>query len=728
MTTFESAAEISDGSQLKLGEILILGGGAVVRECFLPALQQLRLVTRTTVVESSSAANSNWVIRPHIVRKDFRDFIQQVDSQRYSHCIVALPNVYHYDAVREGLRCGLHVLCEKPLALQSKLCLELAAIAEAKGRVLAVNMVRRRFGSIQTASEILRRGWLGELRSLHISHGGIYSWPVMSLAPFQPSNGGILADMGVHYLDIAELYAGNLTPVGYEDDHAGGVESECRYTLRGDSGATVEILLSRIRRLGNSIRLVGSSGTITIDIDQFDSCVFAPNDGGTKCMLVAGTEHQGRSFEDYFTEQLRCFLRAEIGATNGLVNARAAARATSLIEWAYDRRQAVRAVGSSPNTPKVVGRVLVTGATGFIGSHLVGRLNRDGAVEIVAAYRHVQACAAISKYAVQYDQTDLLDRENVRRALRGTRYVFHLAYGRESGDAQAVTVEGTKNVVEAAIIEKVEAVVILSTMYVLGRPDGIVDEASGYRPIGGIYGKTKTEMERWCLNRAKSSGKTRIIVLLPTCVYGPRGRAYTEIPVSLAREGGFCWIENGSGTANVTYVENLVEAMIRAALTSEAHGQRFIINDECLTWREFLSPFVAPWLESIPSFDAQSLHRLAVRSKAASLADVFRSALSSREVSETLKRTQMANHLRPLVRKWAPFVAARLRQIAATRVEVSGERPPSPPPAWLAELFAASTTRFSSEKARKELGWTPVVDRETARRQTIEWLSGVGLR
>src|SRR5207244_2815583 len=131
------------------------------------------------------------------------------------------------------------------------------------------------------------------------------------------------------------------------------------------------------------------------------------------------------------------------------------------------------------------GPVLITGATGFIGSHLVERLVACG-TEITALIRRPQTCASIARFSVNLMTTDLLDFNSVRKNVEGKRYVFHLAYGRDGPDAQAVTVQGTKNIVNAAIEAQCEAVIILSTINVLGWPEGEIDESAPYRPAGGL--------------------------------------------------------------------------------------------------------------------------------------------------------------------------------------------------------------------------------------------------
>jgi nucleoside-diphosphate-sugar epimerase len=191
------------------------------------------------------------------------------------------------------------------------------------------------------------------------------------------------------------------------------------------------------------------------------------------------------------------------------------------------------------------------------------------------------------------------------------------------------------------------------------------------------------------------------------------------VPVSCAREGRFCWIDSGLGTANVVYVDNLVDAMIRAAVTPAAHGQRFIINDECLPWREFLQPLLGPWASTVPSPDAAEFARLSTPAHGPGIRDIARSIVHSTDVWNTVTRTALANRLRPFVKKRLPGIA-RLRPYRTHTRPTS--RPNDPPPSWLAEVYGPATTRFSSEQARTVLGWQSPISRERATEQTIAWL------
>ena len=170
-------------------------------------------------------------------------------------------------------------------------------------------------------------------------------------------------------------------------------------------------------------------------------------------------------------------------------------------------------------------------------------------------------------------------------------YVFHAAFGREGEQATRVTIDGTRHVVQAAIRAGAEAVVVLSSTSVFGDPGGEspIDETAPYPRTASEYESSKAKAEQIALELAAGSGRTRVVVISPACIYGPRGATFTQLPATLFAEGRFCWVDDGRGLVNYVYVTNLVDAILRAAVTPAAHGHRFIACDGTTTWRAFFT-------------------------------------------------------------------------------------------------------------------------------------------
>jgi len=529
--------------------------------------------------------------------------------------------------------------------------------------------------------------------------------------------------MGVHYLDLAESLLGPLELRSYEDDSRGGVEAEAIAELSSASGAAVLVHLSRLRNLANTITLIGSRGRIVLNVDSVSTFNLhsAPHDHGLEIRPLRpfASPAVPVSLLGCFISQIQRFENRIAAGDTSVDEPEAAARSARLIEQAYGRRVTKpRPLASLPVTLQP-GPALITGVTGFIGSHLVQRLVACRA-EVTGLVRRPQTCASVARFPVNLIPADLLDLDAIRKNVQGKRYIFHLAYGRDGPDARAVTVQGTRNVVNAAIEAGCESVVILSTINVLGWPEGEVVESAAYYPVGGAYGRTKASMERWCLARARSSGNTRIVVLLPSCVYGPGGKTFTELPAKLASENGFAWISGGQGIANYVFIDNLVDAMIQAASFSQAHGERFIINDGWTTWREFLQPIISPWETEIRSYQPGELARKHSRSRRGALKRAVLAATSNVDFRRELKKTMLGS-MASRVMAGTGLVPhpPRVPYIAPTAADV--------PPEWIEDLFGTYKSRFSSAKARSTLGWMPRVSLQEGQRLSVEYLREIGL-
>lgn len=503
----------SDPPTTREFSIVLLGGGAVALELHLPALRRLGALERVRVVEPSAAILER-------VRRQFPEATStQLSFESYldagpehgprTLALVAVPNHLHAAAVEGALRRGMHVLCEKPLALDAATCLRLHELSVECDRTLAVGMVRRLLPSVSALRSALEAGLIGSPERLYIAHGGAYGWPAASKAPFERRNGGVLADMGIHYLDLAEHLFGPLEPVIYEDDCRGGVEANCSFELRARGGLPVQLTLSRTHALANTLQLDGTEGSLELQVDAFDGCSWRTRRGLHGRLAADRPFTSGdwpATFASAFVEQLERTTRQILEGAPPAVSGADAARTVRSIEWAYAQRPSSPVPATcAPARPSLrPAPVVVTGATGFIGQHLVERLVQLGFDSIRAPVRSYGSCAGVARFPVDLERVDLLDPQQVTRSLRGARHVFHLAYGRDGADAARVTVTGTQNVVEAAIAAGVESVVVLSTMYVFGHPDADapLDESAAYRPAGGDYGETKARMEKWCLQRA----------------------------------------------------------------------------------------------------------------------------------------------------------------------------------------------------------------------------------
>lgn len=319
--------------------------------------------------------------------------------------------------------------------------------------------------------------------------------------------------------------------------------------------------------------------------------------------------------------------------------------------------------------------VLLTGATGFIGSHLAERLVAEGACVRVLV-RDPQKLLPSLRDRVEVVRGDLLQPDGFAAATEDCDLVFHVAawlgQPNRRNVACAINVTATQQLAEAARAAGVRRFVSTSSIAVYGPVlNGVVDETWPHSNAY-LYGETKSLGEQAVF--AAQTDRFEVTILRPAEVYGPRGGSWTTLPVKLAQRGIPSLIGGGHGLAHPVYVENLVDAYLLAAQRDEAIGEAFTICDTDVPWREFYG-------------------RYAVM---------------------TGKRARSI----PLWLAWCGAFSAEVGAKIA-------RRPPTASRALLG--FVTGRCVYSTEKAKRLLGWSPRCSLEEGLRQTEIWLRDIGL-
>ena len=224
--------------------------------------------------------------------------------------------------------------------------------------------------------------------------------------------------------------------------------------------------------------------------------------------------------------------------------------------------------------------VLVTGATGFIGRHLVPRL-LDQSVPVRVITRDLNRLPVEWRDRVEVVAGDLIDTEIQVVATKGVGLIYNLAgETRDSSLMRAINVEAVRGLLETAAQVGVKRIVHLSSVGVIGaREAGVVTEDTPCRPQT-LYEQSKLEGERIVFEYARS-GRIEGVVLRPTIVFGDKNERIGDSLLEWLRallSRRFVFIGK-KGVANYIYVGDVVEALLRLSETSVIRPAVYIAAD-----------------------------------------------------------------------------------------------------------------------------------------------------
>lgn len=323
---------------------------------------------------------------------------------------------------------------------------------------------------------------------------------------------------------------------------------------------------------------------------------------------------------------------------------------------------------------------LVTGATGLLGSHIVEKLRAQGK-PVRVLVRPGSDRSWLETQGVEFAEGDITDPKSLPTACAGVDAVYHSAakvgdWGPWE-DFQRITIDGTRNMLEAAIAARVRRFVHISSISCYGyyTRDIEVDETYdlGYRLYKwAYYSRSKIAAEElvW---EAHRQGRIELTVIRPAWIYGERDRATIDRLYRMIKQGRAKILGRGDNRLNVVYAGNIAEAAIEAAGRDDCNGEAFnCSNDGVITQQEYFDLL------------AKTIGAPPVKRHVP-----YRVAYSAGHLLECLGH--LFNWKKP------PFV---------TRYAV-----------WL----MGRRSYFSAEKARRVLGWKPTVTYAEGVPRTVRW-------
>ena len=323
-------------------------------------------------------------------------------------------------------------------------------------------------------------------------------------------------------------------------------------------------------------------------------------------------------------------------------------------------------------------KILVTGATGFTGQNLCRKLVQDGE-QVVAFVRQSSRVDQLKSMGVECRQVNITDKASVKENFEDINIVYHIAaaYRTEHSDHdefKLVNIEATRNLLDTAATAKIERFVHCSTVGVQGEiKDPPADEDYRFKP-GDHYQESKLEGE--LLAREYSSNGLPVTIVRPVGIYGPGDTRFLKLfrPIN---KGHFVMIGSGKVLYHMTYIDDLIQGIILAGRKPQAIGNVFTIaGRKYTTLRELVDM----------------------------IADVL-------------------NKSHP---KWRiPYFPVYLASVICEKIcRFSGINPPLYP--RRVEFFSLDRA-FSTEKAKRLLGYHPKVELKEGLSRTANWYKEQGL-
>lgn len=325
-------------------------------------------------------------------------------------------------------------------------------------------------------------------------------------------------------------------------------------------------------------------------------------------------------------------------------------------------------------------KVLVTGAAGFLGSHLVDML-LERCYEVRAMVRPIEDASYLRTLReVEVVNGDLTDAVSLRWAVQGVQRVFNVAaktgpWGLEDV-YRAVNVQGVANLIHAAIDAGVQRVVHTSSITVYGHHlRGIVTEDHPYHAEDNPYSRSKIAGEKLITNLVRDAGAP-VVIVRPGWMYGPRDSASFGRFVSLVESGKGFLIGSGENIVPVVYVRDAAQGLIKASEAGdEVIGRAYTLaGDRQVTQAEYLN----------------------------TIADAL-------DVPHIVRRV--------------PFSALYASGRAAELVwQTLGRRKATPPPVTTYGVtLLGRDQQFSIERARRELAYAPEFDVKRGVAEGVRW-------
>ena len=362
-------------------------------------------------------------------------------------------------------------------------------------------------------------------------------------------------------------------------------------------------------------------------------------------------------------------------------------------------------------------KVAVLGANGFIGSRTVEMLHLEGLAEVRPIVRSMYTLARLSKFDLDCRVADAFDQSALHTAFEGCDIVVHAI----AGDHKTI-VDSLAPTYRAADAAGVRRIVYLSSGSVHGQsPVSGTDENStlnNRQPIA--YNNSKVFAEEQ-LQQLRKNGSVEVVMLRPGIVFGPRSFWVSSFASDLINGQAYL-VNRGQGICNSIYIDNLVHAIYLTCNTENINGEVFIVgDDEKITWADLYGPIA----EAL-GFDLDKLPEAVYQPVSLSRKERIKELLDTRPARVVL--SVIPDRLFRATKASVSALLSRPSQYPSpwTLPNLQEKSPFQPIASLEMTLLYQCQYKLPYTKARKVLGYQPIVSFKEAMRRSIGWLAFAG--
>ncbi len=244
----------------------VAGCGNITENSFVPTINQLKK-SSLTAVYSRNAERARFIASKTVAATPYNNFDKFL-AHDFDAVYIASENDLHYEQVIKAAKAGKHILCEKPLALNSQQAEEMIKVCKENNVLLAVNYVFRFHPLLKKAKELIDNKYIGQIVSISANFHIDFP-PTDNYRYDKNKGGGALFDLGTHMLDLLRFLGGEINKIqGYVDKvvYKTEVDDFAGAFVKFAEGHYGQFQVSfNSKRAPNRIMIIGHKGTISIE-------------------------------------------------------------------------------------------------------------------------------------------------------------------------------------------------------------------------------------------------------------------------------------------------------------------------------------------------------------------------------------------------------------------------------------------------------------------------------